>query len=119
MLSTAADYDRTAAEKLGAIPLDAERPDVHADVQAALRCRRNADAFRNGVAAAYADGRLDDDALVSAVEDSDFDPGIIAERESALERVADVYDVQYRPYGGTLMDTDDGPDPEVDHPETW
>ncbi|MFC7194601.1 hypothetical protein ACFQL4_07960 [Halosimplex aquaticum] len=85
--------------------------------------RRNADAFRDGVAAAYAEGRIGDEELVAAVERSDFDTGQIARREDELERVTSAYDFDYRPYGGTLFDEEqadgsaDGRDPDV--PETF
>ena len=66
----------------------------------------------DGVAAAYADGVVGDDELVAAVEESDFDTAVIAEREDELERVANAYDLDFRPYGGTLMhdEEDEGDD---------
>jgi len=123
VLDAAASFDEEATETLEAVPLDAsaDRGAVEAQVEEALRLRRNADTFRDGVAAAYADGRLDDDALVAAVADSGFADDAVARRESALETVADVHDVDFRPYGGRLFDADEGPDPDVDHDasETW
>lgn len=119
VLAKADEYDERAVEHLDAVPLNADREAVVGDVEEALRCRRNADAFRDGLAAAYADGHLDDDALVGALEDVGFDTETLAEREDLLEQVDDAYGLEYRPYGGTLMDADGGPSPEVDHPETW
>lgn len=121
VLSRAGDYDRRAVERFDSVPLDGSADVVPEAVREGLRCRRNADAFRNAVADAYADGHLDDDALIAAVEAADFETDAIARREDLLEQVDSVYDVSFRPYGGTLMDADDGPDPDVDHDasETW
>lgn len=119
VLSKADDYDRRATEQFDGVALDADRAAVRAAIDEGLRCRRNADAFRNAVAAAYDDGLLDDEALLDALADADFETERIARREDALERVDDAYDVEFSPYGGTLLDTDDGPEPETDHPETW
>ncbi len=124
VLDAAARFDERAAETLESVPLDATADDVDGedvDVAEALRCRRTADQFRDGVASAYAAGRVDDDALVQAVQTSAFDTELLARRESALETVSDVHDVDFRPYGGQLFDAEDGPDPDVDHDatETW
>ncbi|MFB6183472.1 MAG: hypothetical protein ABEI96_02860 [Haloarculaceae archaeon] len=120
VLDAATDYDERAVDHLSAA-LDEASHDVETRVDEALRCRRNADTFRDGVADAYASGRLDDDALREAVTASRFDSGPIAERERLLQRVDETVGVDYRPYGGTLFDDADGPDASVDHgvPETW
>lgn len=119
VLSKAAEFDRRAIEHFEAVPLDGDRSDAESAIDEGLRCRRNADTFRDGVAAAYGAGRLDDAGLVAALEAAEFDTEVIARREDLLEQVDSVFDVDYRPYGGTLMDDDDGPEPETDHGETW
>ncbi|AEM59082.1 hypothetical protein HISP_17280 [Haloarcula hispanica N601] len=119
VLSKAAEFDRRAIEHFEAVPLDGDRSEAETDIDEGLRCRRNADTFRDGVAAAYGDGRLDDDGLVDALEAAEFDTEIIARREDLIERIDSVFEIDYRPYGGTLMDDDDGPEPETEHGETW
>jgi len=119
VLSKAAEFDRRAIEHFEAVPLDGDRREAETDIDEGLRCRRNADTFRDGVAAAYGDGRLDDDGLVAALETAEFDTEVIAQREDLLERIDSVFEVEYSPYGGTLMDDDDGPEPETEHGETW
>jgi len=122
VLEKATEYDRLAADRFDAVPLDADENAVRADVDEGLRCRGNADAFRDGVAAAYADGLLDDDDLVAALESAEFETAAIERREELLERIDGVYDVEFSPYGGTLMDTEDGGDDsnaETDRSETW
>ncbi|WP_436927172.1 hypothetical protein [Halosimplex amylolyticum] len=125
VLAQAAEYDRRATDELERIPTNKSEPtpDVRSAFEEARRLRRNADAFRDGIAAAYADGRIGDDELVSAVEESAFDTGQIARREDELERVTAAYDFDFRPYGGTLFDEEqveddaDGHDPDI--PETF
>ncbi|MUV48480.1 hypothetical protein [Haloarcula sp. CBA1122] len=119
VLSKAAEFDRRAIEHFEAVPLDGDRSEAETDIDEGLRCRRNADTFRDGVAAAYGDGRLDDDGLVDALEAAEFDTEIIARREDLIERIDSVFEIDYRPYGGTLMDDDDGPEPETEHGGTW
>ncbi|KAA9404919.1 hypothetical protein EGO51_16400 [Haloarcula hispanica] len=119
VLSKAAEFDRRAIEHFEAVPLDGDRSEAETDIDEGLRCRRNADTFRDGVAAAYGDGRLDDDGLVDALEAAEFDTEIIARREDLIERIDSVFEIDYRPYGGTLMDDNDGPEPETEHGETW
>ncbi|WP_225334361.1 aldehyde dehydrogenase family protein [Halomicrobium urmianum] len=119
ILSKAADYDERAIERFEAVPLDAGEADVRDGVDEGLRCRRNADTFRDGVAAAYGDGLLDDEAIVAALKQSAFETDLVGRREDLLERIDEVYDVEYCPYGGTLMDAEEGPEPETDHGETW
>jgi hypothetical protein len=119
VLSKAAEFDRRAIEHFEAVPLDGDRSEAETDIDEGLRCRRNADTFRDGVAAAYGDGRLDDDELVDALETGEFDTDVIAEREDLLEQIDSVFEIEYSPYGGTLMDDDDGPEPETEHGETW
>jgi hypothetical protein len=118
VLSKATEFDRQAIAHFEAVPLYGDDP-AQPDIDEGLRCRRNADTFRDGVADAYADGRLDDEDLVAALEASAFETEVIAQREDLLERIDSAFDVEYRPYGGTLMDDADGPDPETEHPETW
>ncbi|WP_226013166.1 hypothetical protein [Halomicrobium salinisoli] len=119
VLTKAADYDERAVERFEAVSLDAEKAAIEDDVDEGLRCRRNADTFRDGVAAAYGDDLLDDEEIVEALETSAFDTDLIGRREDLLERIDEVYDVEYRPYGGTLMDAEEAPEPETDHEETW
>ncbi|WP_434531663.1 hypothetical protein ACODNH_20245 (plasmid) [Haloarcula sp. NS06] len=119
VLSKAAEFDRRAIEHFEAVSLDGDRSEAETDIDEGLRCRRNADTFRDGVAAAYGDGRLDDDSLVDALEAAEFDTEDIAEREDLIERIDSVFEIDYRPYGGTLMDDDDGPEPDTEHGETW
>lgn len=121
ILDAATRYDERATERLESITLDTGRLEDLDGLEEALRCRRNADTFRDGVAAGYAAGVLDDADLVAAVEASTFDTDRIAARESALEDVDAVHDVDFRPYGGQFFDADRGPDPDVDHDasETW
>jgi hypothetical protein len=118
LLGIAADYDERAVERLDAISLD-RRAMTDADrdrFEDAKRCRRNADRIRDGIADGVASGRVSDDALVAAVEDAGFETDTIAEREDRLDTVTGVYDVDFRPYGGTLMDDGDGGVPEG---EAW
>jgi hypothetical protein len=119
VLQMADEYDERACDLLEDIPLeaDAAESEVQPPFREAMRYRRNADGFRNGVADAYADGLLADEAFVAAVEDYGFDTDGIARREDLLESVANVHDVTFRPYGGTLMDTEEGDDP--DEFEAW
>jgi hypothetical protein len=123
VLSAAADYDERAADRLAGIPTDRGEPtpEIREEFDEAMRCRGNADAFRDGVAAAYAEGRVGDDELIAAVEEGDFDMTVIAEREDELDRVANAFDFEFRPYGGTLMhdgDDEDGENP-MDDFEAW
>lgn len=122
VLSQANEYDQFALDHFDGVPLDADRATVQSDIDEGIRCRRNADMFRNGVAAAYGDGLLDEDELVAALESADFDTDLIQRREALLERIAGVYDVDFRPYGGTLMDTEEADsdrDGDADYSETW
>ena len=43
----------------------------------------------------------------------------MADRESELERVANHFELDYQPYGGTLIEAEDGPGAEQSAPETW
>jgi hypothetical protein len=123
VLAMADTYDRKAADALAAIEVSGGDPDpeTEADFDEAKRLRRNADAFRDGVADAYDKGHVDDDELVRAVEGSEFDTDAIARREDELERVTSAYDFDYRPYGGTLMQDreESSPDYDPDIPETF
>lgn len=123
VLSAADGYDERAVERLRDVPTDRGKPTgkMRESFEEALRCRRNADGFRDGVAAAYAEGRVGDDELVAAVESFGFDTDTIAEREDELDRVANAYDFEFRPYGGTLMTDDEGEDGEdpMDDFEAW
>lgn len=109
VLAAADGYDERAIELLDEIPLDREEAtaDVETPFDEAMRLRRNADTFRSAVADAHAAGRIDDDGLVAAVEGYGFETDAIAEREDLVEAVTERYGLDFRPYGGTLMDTDD------------
>ncbi|MFB6156698.1 MAG: hypothetical protein ABEJ34_02515 [Haloferacaceae archaeon] len=111
LLGVADGYDERALDSLRSIPVDARADADDATVreryEEALRLRRNADVVRDAVAAAYAEGRIDDDALVAAVESHGFDTETVAAREDRLETVAEVHNLDFRPYGGTLMDAGD------------
>jgi hypothetical protein len=105
----AESFDERALEALETIPTTAPTTGVEASFDEALRCRRNADLLRDGIADAYATGHVDDEELVEALEDAEFDTATVAAREDRLETVAAVHDVDFRPYGGTLFDAGDGP----------
>lgn len=121
VLDRAARYDEAAIEAFSEIPCRIGGDLDRETLNEALRCRRNADQFRDGLADAYGNGIVDDDVLVHAVETSAFDNELVAERERLLEEVDEYYDVDFRPYGGQLFDADEGPDPDVDHDAnaTW
>jgi len=121
VLQQAQKYDGEARDELAEIPTDgsANLADVESRFAEARRCRTNADTFRDGVAAAYTNGRVDDDDLVAAIETVGFDTDLVADRESELERVANHFELDYQPYGGTLIESDDGPGAEQSAPETW
>jgi len=114
LLAMADGFDEQAVDRLAAIPLDRGEPTDRIDelFAEAERCRRNADRIRDGIAAAYADGHVDDAGLVDAVETHGFETDTVAERERLLESVTDAYGYDFRPYGGTLMEEpdDDGAD---------
>jgi hypothetical protein len=118
LIEMADDFDARAVEGLAAVPLDdaALTGDARDRFEEAMRCRHNADRIRDGVADGFASGHLRDADLVGAVERTGFDTDAIAEREDRLESVAAAYDVDFRPYGGTLMDDGDGAVPEG---EVW
>jgi hypothetical protein len=117
LLAMADDYDERAVEQLRAIPTDHAASSDRIDelFEEARRCRRNADRIRDAIADAYADGYVDDEALVDAVETYGFETGTIAERERLLETVTDVYDYDFRPYGGTLMTDEPGDGRDGEH----
>jgi len=120
LLAMADDYDERAIDKLAAIPTDGSEPTDRADelFEEARRCRRNADRIRDAIADAYASDHVADDELVDAVETYGFDTMTIAKREQLMETVTDLYDYDFRPYGGTLM-TDDGANSDVENYERW
>lgn len=120
VLRWARSYDEQAIEALESVPTDgtADPGDVEERFGEARRCRTNADTFRDGIAAAYADGRLDDEALIDAVETVGFDTEVVAEREQELERVANHFELDYQPYGGTLIQERES-QPEGTAPETF
>ncbi|ELZ02112.1 hypothetical protein [Natrialba aegyptia] len=105
LLTLADEFDAKATALLEEIPLDRDGldDDRYERVSDAKRLRRNADILRDGIAAGYAEGRVSDDELVAAVEAFGFDTATIAEREDALDAVSSAYNVEFRPYGGTLM----------------
>ncbi|MFB9826112.1 hypothetical protein [Halobaculum roseum] len=119
VLVAADDYDARAVDLLDEVPLDREEPTdgIEATFEEAMRLRRNADTFRSAIADAHAAGRIDDDGLVDAVEGYGFETDAIAEREDLVEAVAERYGFGFRPYGGTLMDTDHPEDRETG--EVW
>jgi len=120
LLTMADGFDERAVEQLDAIPLDRGSPtdEMRERFEEAKRLRRNADVLRDGIAAAYDEGYVGDDDLVDAVESFDFDTATIAEREDSLDAVANAYDLDFRPYGGTLM-TEDEPDEDAEEFEAW
>ncbi|WP_226481837.1 hypothetical protein [Natrinema amylolyticum] len=120
LLEMADEFDRRATESLEAIPLDRGGldDDLRERFDEAKRLRRNADILRDGIAAGYAEGRVSDEELVAAVEAFEFDTAVIAEREDELDSVANAYDLDFRPYGGTLM-TEREPDEDADEFEAW
>ncbi|ELY96411.1 hypothetical protein [Natrialba taiwanensis] len=105
LLTLADEFDAKATALLEEIPLDRDGldDDRYERVSDAKRLRRNADILRDGIAAGYAEGRVSDDELVAAIEAFGFDTATIAEREDALDAVSSAYNVEFRPYGGTLM----------------
>jgi hypothetical protein len=119
VLSAADDYDRRAVELLEATPLTGgELPGERREsIEEALRCRRNADILRDGLAAAYHEGHLSEGDLREAVETFEFDTETVAEREDLLESVAELYDFDFKPYGGTLFSEDEETVPESE--EVW
>jgi len=121
VLKMADSYDERAADLLSGIETIGNEPDEEtvSTFEEATRLRDNADAVRNGIAAAYDEGYIDDDELVDAVESFGFDTDTIARREDELERVTSAYDLDYRPYGGTLIQESDEPAADPDVPETF
>jgi hypothetical protein len=51
---------------------------------------------------------IDGEGLEAAVEAVGFDTETIARREDVLEDVASVYELDFKPYGGTLIQDDEG-----------
>lgn len=121
VLKMADGYDERAADLLSDVEIDCSVPDeaTLSAFEEATRLRNNADAFRNAIATAYDEGHVDDDGLVEAVESFGFDTETIARREDELERVTSAYDLDYRPYGGTLVQERDGPTTDPEIPETF
>jgi len=121
VLAMADDYDERSADLLEGIDVDSDEPDdsVVAAFEEATRLRNNADAFRDGIASAYDEGHIDDEGLVAAIEDFGFDTETIARREDELDRVTAAYDLDYRPYGGTLIQESQTPKTNPDIPETF
>lgn len=121
VLKKASDYDKQAIDHLRSIPTDGsvDTGTVEQRFGEARRCRRNADSFRDGIASAYGEGYLDADALVSAIEEVNFDTSYISDREDELERVANHFELDFQPYGGTLIEDDDRIGEEQTAPETW
>jgi hypothetical protein len=115
MLEMADEFDGRAVDRLNAIPADRTESTNRIDklFEEAKRCRRNADRLRDGIAHAYADGRVDDAELVDAVEGYGYETDTVAKRERLLETVTETYDYDFRPYGGTLMD--DGEEEQRTH----
>ncbi|SDE73664.1 hypothetical protein [Halorientalis regularis] len=105
------DYDERAVAELEDVSLrgDEASLETRQAFEEALRFRRNADVLCDGIADAYAAGVVDGEDLEAAVEAVGFDTETIARREDVLEDVASVYELDFRPYGGTLVQ-DDGDD---------
>lgn len=120
LLRMADGFDAEATELLDGIPIDRGSPtdETRERFEEAKRLRRNADVLRDAIAAGYADGYVSDDDLVGAVESFGFDTDRIAAREDALDAVANAYDLDFRPYGGTLM-TEREPDEDAEEFEAW
>ncbi|WP_205254131.1 MULTISPECIES: hypothetical protein [Halostella] len=120
LLRMADRFDDEATTMLDDIPLDRGSPTdgMRERFDEAKRLRRNADILRDGIASAYADGYVSDDDLIDAVESFGFDTDRIAAREDALDAVANAYDLDFRPYGGTLM-TERESDEDVEKFEAW
>lgn len=118
VLRKAAAYDQEAIDILDSISLD-QSVDVSADIAEAKRCRNNADTFRDGVADAFTKGHIDGDEIVDIIETADFDTDRIARREELLERVASTHEVEFRPYGGTLVQEGDRETASPVGTETW
>ncbi len=114
VLDTAAEYDQTALRRFEEIPDDgyASEETIRETYEEAKRNRRNADMLRNAVADAYSRDVIDDNALVEAVDRHGFDSETIAAREQQLESVADAYGLEFRPYGGTLIEPAEEKDPD-------
>lgn len=114
VLDAAASFDERAVQALDGIPIDGETSgsDRH-DFEEARRFRRNADMLRNAIADAYSEDYVDDDQLVEAVERHGFETDTIAKREDLLESVAEAHGLEFRPYGGTLMDPPEATDDET------
>lgn len=120
VLRKAHEFDERAVERLEDVPLsgDVASPETRETFEEALRLRRNADVLRDGIADAYAGDVIDGDDLEAAVGAAGFDTGTIARREDALETVASVYDLDFRPYGGTLVQGD-GDDETTTEADAW
>jgi hypothetical protein len=116
VLQKAHDYDQQAADLLEDVPLSGEQAslEIRQTFEDALRHRRNADIFRDGIADAYASGLIDDEELEGAVESFEFETETIARREDVLEDVASVYELDFKPYGGTLIQEDEEQKTEAD-----
>lgn len=121
LLAMADEFDERAVDLLSKIPTDRTAPSERIDelFAEARRCRRNADRLRDGIADAYAEGRIGGNELATAVDSSGFETGTIAEREALIEEVTDVYDYDFRPYGGTLMQEDNPPSRNEEATELW
>jgi hypothetical protein len=120
VLQKADEYDERAAELLEDVPLRGSdpSPETRETFEDALRIRRNADVLRDGIADAYASGVIDGDELEAAVEAVGYDTETIARREDVLEDVASVYELDFRPYGGTLIQ-EEGDDAGTTEADAW
>ncbi|WP_335999197.1 hypothetical protein [Halorientalis halophila] len=109
VLEKAGEYDGRAVDTLEDVPLRGEEASLSTReaFEEALRYRRNADVLRDGIADAFASDVIDEATLEAAVEEFGFDTETIARREDALEDVASVYELDFRPYGGTLIQRDE------------
>jgi hypothetical protein len=67
---------------------------------------------------AFASGAVDGDELEAAVEAVGYDTETIARREDVLEDVASVYELDFRPYGGTLIQ-EDGNEEGTTEADAW
>lgn len=116
VLAKADDYDDRAIELLETVDGAPSDDPVRERLEEAKRLRRNADMLRDAIADAYSSGNVSDEELRAAVEAHGFDTTRVARRERLLERVADTHEIDFRPYGGTLLHEEGG---QRGSPDAW